>query len=150
MISIFEKIFKNTLWLTLAEIADKGLLFILVVMMARYLGADNYGKFGFAINFVTLFSIIAGFGLNTYITREIAKYKEKIKKYLDNLIAIKILLAILTIILAITVTLFLGKSREVKNLVFILMVYIVAVKFSEFFHGIFRAHEEMKYEALIK
>ena len=145
-----QTIFKNTFWLMLAEGISKGLMFFLTILIARYLGAAGYGKFSFAFTFVALFAVIADFGLSTLTIREVARDKSLARKYIDNIAVIKLILGIITFVLIITVIQFLGKTPEIKSLVYLTGIWVVIQSFTQFFQSIFRAFEKMQYEALSK
>ena len=51
-IGIRQTIFKNTFWLTAAEVVIGFLRLGLLIYVARILGATEYGKFTFAFSFV--------------------------------------------------------------------------------------------------
>lgn len=145
-----QTILKNTFWLMLAEGVSKGLAFFLTILIARYLGAEGYGKFSFAFAFVALFAPLADFGLSTLTIREVTRNKKLIKKYIDNIAAIKLILGIITFGLTIIVIQFLGKTPETKILVYLAGIWVVIQSFTQFFQSIFRAFEKMQYEALSK
>ena len=81
---IVRSVTKNITVLSLANIAEKLLYFVLVIFMARYLGDAEFGKFIFAISFCNIFVILSDFGLNTFLIREIAREKEKTGEYVGN------------------------------------------------------------------
>ena len=72
-----QTIIKNTFWLTAGDAGSRVLKLILLIYVARILGATEYGKFTFALAFVLLFEIFADFGLNQIIIREFSKEKER-------------------------------------------------------------------------
>ncbi|MCD6471069.1 oligosaccharide flippase family protein, partial [bacterium] len=148
--SVKQTIFKNTFWLMFAEGISKGLMFFLTILIARYLGAAGYGKFSFAFAFVSLFAVIADFGLSTLTIREVARDKSLARKYIDNIAVIKLILGIITFVLIVTVIQFLGKTPEVKSLVYLAGIWVIIQSFTQFFQSIFRAFEKMQYEALSK
>ena len=49
-----KKINRNTLVLFSGEVVSKVLTLIVVILIARYLGAEGYGAFSFALSFVTI------------------------------------------------------------------------------------------------
>ncbi|MHA1439874.1 MAG: flippase [Promethearchaeota archaeon] len=148
--TVKQTIFKNTFWLMLAEGISKGLMFFLTILIARYLGAAGYGKFSFAFAFVSLFAVIADFGLSTLTIREVARDKSLARKYIDNIAVIKLILGIITFVLIITVIQFLGKTPEIRTLVYLAGIWVIIQSFTQFFQSIFRAFEKMQYEALSK
>ncbi len=48
-LGVKQTIFKNTFWLAVAEGVTKFLKLILIIYVARVLGATEYGKFTFAL-----------------------------------------------------------------------------------------------------
>lgn len=148
--SVKQTIFKNTFWLMLSEGISGGLMFLLTILIARYLGAEEYGIFSFAFAFVALFTVIADFGLSTLTIREVARDKSLARKYIDNIAVIKLILGIITFGLIILTIQFLGKTPEVKTLVYLVAIWTIIQSFTAFFQSIFRAFEEMQYEALTK
>jgi len=147
---IKQTIFKNTFWLMLTEGVSKGLGFFLTILIARYLEVAGYGKFSFTFAFVAFFIVIADFGLSTLTIRELARDKSLTKKYVDNIVVIKLILGITTFVLIVVIIQFLGKTPEVKTLVYLAGIWVIIHSFTQFFQSIFRAFEKMEYEALSK
>lgn len=147
---IRQTIFKNTFWLACSELITKGLIFVLTILIVRYLGIEIFGKFSFAFAFVAFFSVFADCGLITLTTREVAKNTILAKKYIDNIIVIKFILGIVAFgALALSLQ-FLDKSPDVKQLVLLAGIWIIVYSFTQFFQSIFRGFEQMEYEALSK
>ena len=78
---IKQTIFKNTFWLTLAEAISRFLGLALIIFAARILGAEGYGKFAFALSFVSVLAILADLGLSEITNRELSRNKEAEKEY---------------------------------------------------------------------
>jgi len=76
-ISIKQTIFKNTFWIGLGEGISKLLKLILLIYVAKILGAAEYGKFCFAFAFVGLFTILTELGVYQIMVREFARDKKK-------------------------------------------------------------------------
>lgn len=138
-------IFKNTFWLMFAEVISKSILFFVTVVITRYLGVEEYGKFSFALTFTSLFSVLMDFGFNSLISRDIPKKRELAKKYTDNILAIKIILSLITFIAIFILINLLNKSADVRNLIYLASVYVVIQGFLLFFQFIFQSFEKMQY-----
>lgn len=139
--------FKNTFWLGISQFIQVALAAIIGIMLARYLGATEYGQYTFAISFTALFGVLIDFGFSTYLINEIARDKSKLNSYLGNILSLKILIifvffAVLYILLA-----FSGKPFDVRLLVYVTGLTLVFNSFSVLFYAIFRAHEKMELEA---
>ncbi len=144
--STIKRVAKNTLWLTIAEIGAKGLGFVIAIIIARYLGPEDYGSYAFAISFVTLFLVLADFGMRPLLVREVARNNQLAEKYLANFLTLKIWL---TFLLFGAVALALWIYGTPLNLFILTMVAAVEIgvnSFSEIFRGVFQAFERMKFE----
>ncbi len=144
--STVKRVAKNTLWLTLAEIGAKGLGFVIAIIIARYLGPEDFGRYAFAISFVTLFMVLADFGMRPLLVREVARNNQLAEKYLANFLTLKIWL---TFVLFGAVALALWIYGTPLDLFILTMVAAVEIginSFSEIFRGVFQAFERMKYE----
>jgi len=144
--SIKQTVFKNTFWLAVAEVVQKGVGFLIVVWLARHFGPATYGQWAFALSFVALFAVLADFGFSTLTVREIARDKSRTAQYIDNIVAMKLILGLIALGLIALVIQFLGKESEVVKLVYFLGIYAVINTFAIFFQSIFRANEKMEYE----
>lgn len=149
-LSVKQTVLKNTFWLVLAEGISKILSFILSIFVARYLQASGYGVFSFAFAFSALFAIFADIGLSTLTIREVAKNKNLARKYIDNLLVLKLLLGLVTFLLIFLVVQFLGKPSAVKSLVYLTAIFTVLNSLTTFFQSIFQGFEKMEYLAISK
>ncbi|MFA6524978.1 MAG: flippase [Patescibacteria group bacterium] len=147
---MLKSIFKNASWLVVAELLNKGVFFLVTIIIARSFGTDLFGQFNYAISFVIIFSVIADFGINNLIIREVARDKDSADKLIGNSFILKIFLSILTIILIFISTIFTNKPAEVNLLVYVLSLYVVFNSYNTFSKSIYRAFEKMKFETLLK
>lgn len=144
--STIKRVAKNTLWLTAAEIGAKGLGFVIAIVIARYLGPEDYGKYAFAISFVTLFMVLADFGMRPLLVREVARNNQLAEKYLANFLTLKIWLTLVLFGAVALAAWIYGTPLNLFILIMIAAAEIAANSFSEIFRGIFQAFERMKYE----
>jgi len=134
----------------MSEGVNKGLMFFLMVLIARYLNVEGYGNFSFALSFTILFSILADLGLTTLTIRDVSKNKNLAKKYLDNISTIKLFLGFLSFGLIFILIKIMNKSQDIELLVYLFALYIIINSLNEFFRSIFRAFEQMQYDCLSK
>lgn len=145
-----QTLFKNTFWLTVSEIFSKVASYVIIILIARYFGPTIYGKFAFSLSFVSLFTILTDWGFNVLSVREIARDKTKTTQYIDNILAIKFILGVITFFLFFLAIIFSGKETDVVILVCILGAYNLINSFNFFFYSIFQANERMEYETFVK
>jgi len=147
--TIRQTIFKNTFWLAVAEGISRFLKFILIVYVARILGATEYGKFTFALSFVSLFVIFSDFGLSSIITREFSRKREKEKEFL-SIFTLKTLLSLGVLVLILIGSLFVTHEPAIRWMIWILAVYVLTYRFPEIIYAFLRARQKMEYESWIK
>jgi O-antigen/teichoic acid export membrane protein len=144
-----QTIAKNTGVLAISNIITSILGFFLLIYIARYLGEVGFGKYSFALAFTGLFAIIANFGMNNYIIREIARNKEQTREYLTNVSVIKLILSFLAfgfIILTINI---MDYPRDTTYAVYLFGIYMILTSFAQTFRSVFQAFERMEYDAVV-
>ncbi|NDC89797.1 MAG: flippase, partial [Bacteroidetes bacterium] len=68
-----KAISSNVTWLAIDRIIRMGVMLGMSVWMARYLGAAAFGQYAYALAFVQLFSVVAAFGLENVVIRDIVR-----------------------------------------------------------------------------
>lgn len=145
-LSTKQTIFKNTLWLFLAK-GTGILMMILVIFSARILGATEFGKFSFALSFVSLFVIFYSFGLPGIIIREFAREKDK-KEDFFSILSLQFLFTLVALVLMILGSLFITSDTYIREMIFILSAWSVINGFVMIFFAFFQAEQKMEYQAL--
>ena len=146
--SQIRTIFNNMGWLMISQIVASVCGFIWTVLMARYLGVEKYGLFGFATSLTGILAITVDLGISTHIVRHIATDYDSAPHYLGNAIPLKSIFAIGTIILTLIV-LILMKSDELTIIVTLLFTIEMIIRsFIGLFNGTFQAFEEGKYQGI--
>jgi O-antigen/teichoic acid export membrane protein len=148
LMNTIQRIAKNTIVLIISNIIGKVLGFFFIMYTARYLGAGGFGVLSFAIAIVGLFAIFSDIGLSTLITREVARDKTLANKYVDNVVALKVLLVVLTFGLIALVINILGYPWQTIEIVYIIGLSMVFNAFTGTFNSIFQAFEKMEYTAI--
>jgi O-antigen/teichoic acid export membrane protein len=71
-----RKILSSISWLSAERILAMFLSLSVGLLVTRYLGAENYGKFSYCLSFVALFEPVARLGLDAIVVRDIVKEEE--------------------------------------------------------------------------
>ena len=83
---------------------DKGVKFLAELLvgfyLARYLGAEQFGLFNFAVSFVILFQGLSTLGLNEILVRELMSHHQHQGSILSTALFLRILTALILIILS--------------------------------------------------
>ncbi|MEN4098366.1 MAG: oligosaccharide flippase family protein, partial [Anaerolineaceae bacterium] len=95
--SVARIIFANTGFITVGTIALKLINFAFGVFVVRTLGDMRFGQYSIVLAFVGIFSIFAELGISQYVMREMARDRGKIRTYFWNLVALRVLLALVGI-----------------------------------------------------
>ena len=88
---------RNIFYKILAE-ATKVLPALLFIYIARKLGGEDFGKLSFAFSFTGMCILIADFGLNRLLVRNVSRQKELTEEYVANIYVLKIVLSGLCVI----------------------------------------------------
>jgi O-antigen/teichoic acid export membrane protein len=92
----------NSVFVLGARIVSRLVSLVVVLALANYLGADRYGRYVTLVAYSALVSVLADFGLNTLYTREAARDRERMGRFLGNLASGKLALAVLaTVVFAV-------------------------------------------------
>ncbi len=141
-----QTIFKNTFWISLSAGVEKLTGLILLIYVARILGATEYGKFTFALAFVALFVTFLDLGLSTIVTREFAREKEREKEF-SSILSLKILLSLGTLILVLIGVFFITSDPKIQKIILVLAIFTSVSQFSEILFAFLRARQQMQYES---
>lgn len=145
-----QRIAKNTVALLTALVVNAILGLVLSISIARSLGDVAFGKYSFALAFVTIFAIFSDLGYNTLLIREVARDKSQASKYLNNIMSMRVLSSFLILALIVVVVNVMSYPTDTKNAVYFFGIYTLIMSISGVFKVTFRAFEKMEYEAIIE
>src|SRR5690606_4011517 len=67
----FDKYLKNTGWLFIARVGSLGIKILAGIVLANYLGKEEFGILNYPLVFISFFIAAAALGLDGFITREL-------------------------------------------------------------------------------
>ena len=144
-----QTIFKNALWLALAQGLTGVIKFFLAVLVIREFGATEYGKFAFAFSFVSIFSSLFDFGLFAATTRELARNKAK-ERIFPSLLALRLCLGCLIVPIIFIASLFVTPDKLTQKIMLVMGFFIFTTELLNFFFALFRARQNMEVEATFR
>ena len=143
-----NRIFKNTSSLFSAHlVARLGSLVITLWLMPRYFTKSEVGSYFVAIALTNLIATLTELGLQNPLIREMTLHLQQTRHYLGNALIVRVILSIVAYSLMIISGIILYPPLIVKMIVFLGLAEIVN-SLAQLYRCVFRAHEEMKYEAL--
>lgn len=89
----------NVSWAVLGKSVDIVIGLIVGIFVARYLGPEQYGLMSYVVSYVTLFSILSTFGLDSIVVRELSKKLTPKETILGTAFALRLLFSLGTMFL---------------------------------------------------
>ena len=102
-----EKVVRNVVWAVTGKVVTLLGGLLVGILVARYLGPDQYGLMSYVMSYVAIFQVLAFFGMDQIEIREESKTPENRDKIIGTAFILKLGFAIITMILvAITAWIF--------------------------------------------
>lgn len=143
-----QTIFKNMSWLLVSQIITSIFAFIWTILLARYLGVNDYGILGFAVSTTAMLGVIDDLGISTHIVRHIATNYDSASKYLGNALPLKIIFSSLKIIVTIIVLIVMGKNEFTITITLLFSLEMIFKSYISLLNGSFQAFEKAKYQGI--
>jgi O-antigen/teichoic acid export membrane protein len=138
-------ILANAAYRTVADLVSKlGSLFLFVVM-ARKLGASEFGVFTFGLAFVTLVTAPADFGQNATLIREVARDRSRVHEYFTNTLVLKLALTLPTLAVALIVGRLVGFGEKTTIVALLLGLGVTIDQLNSTCAAVFQAYERLVY-----
>ncbi len=148
-----RRLIKNSLAPIVLNLFNRGIDFAFAFIMLRILGPNDAGIYYYAIVVFGWFDIFTNFGLNTLLTRDVARDKNAAGRYLFNTSILRLALAALGIPMLFAVlgvrNLTVNPSLDSTAIVAIILLYIGLVpnSISTGLTALFYAFEQAEYPA---
>ena len=139
---------KNTLYLTAASVGQKILSFVYFLLIARIMMPENTGAYFIALSLLTIFSVIADFGITPVVIRETAKHPEETAALVRRALGLKLPFILLSGVGVLLFTWFLNYDPQILRLVLFALAILVADAFSLLFYGVLRGLHQLQFESL--
>ncbi|HYN88792.1 MAG TPA: flippase [Ardenticatenaceae bacterium] len=133
----------NALSLLTSDVMNRATTFVLYALVARNLGAFEFGQLSLALTFFYTFQVLAAAGLKTLITREVAKDRTKTGRYLANGSAVVVTASLLSIATLALLVRLLSYSPQTSSVILLLALGLLPYSLSAVCEGIFQAWERM-------
>jgi O-antigen/teichoic acid export membrane protein len=137
---------KNTAWGLLGELAVRGVKIAQIILLARVLGAEDIGRFNYALALAGLFTVFFDFGVTTIAVRELARNPDAPVLRLFG--RVKLLSSTIGLALVAATTMLSSMSADERHLAFGLGLYLALNDFSTYLLVAYRARQEFWRETL--
>ena len=92
-----KKSVRNSAWIMAERVYQMVINFVLTIMVSRYLGPANYGVLNYGATLVNIFLVFVKLGLDTMITNEFIKHRDKEGVIIGTSTAMRLISAIISI-----------------------------------------------------
>lgn len=110
-----KKALGNITWLFGEKIITMGLALFVSIVLARYLGASDFGKLNYLISFIAILMPFSALGLNAIVVRELVNERVETGTILGTSLALRALGGIVSIVFVLIGCLFFNKELLVSN-----------------------------------
>ncbi len=125
-----QKVVSNVYWATLGHAVRMLSELFVGILVARYLGPEQYGLMNYVITFVTIFSTLAAFGLDHIEVRELAGDKAPKEAVLGTAFLLRLVFALVTVVI---ITLTAHAFEADASARTMILVYSFSIIFNSFY-----------------
>jgi O-antigen/teichoic acid export membrane protein len=144
-----RKIGGNALSILTSDVMNRATSFVLYALVARHLGAYEFGQLSLALTLFYVFQVFAVAGLKTFITREVAKDRAQTGKYFINGCMGAGLTSFSSLLVLFAFVRLMHYPQDSSRVILLLSVGLFPYAFSAVCEGIFQAWEQMRFIAYI-
>lgn len=152
MTDISNKVAANSFFIYFGRVANLTITFFVFIHLANYMGEESFGRLSLAIAYVGVFDIVANFGLNQILVREIATGRLGSPSLLGTGILAKVALTITSVVLACATAILFSYPKETLAAIWIISLnLLISSKLSStrtIFESIFQAKLQMVYPVM--
>lgn len=143
-----QTIFKNMSWLVVSQIIASVCGFIWTILIARYLGVNDYGILGFAISLTGILAITLDWGISTHIVRHVSTDYDSAPKYLGNALPLKSIFSVGAFLLTLIILILMKSDELTITITLLFLIERILISFMGLFNGCFQAFEQGKYQGI--
>jgi len=136
--SLSQKVAQNTSVQIFGKIISTILGLLSLAIITRYLGAAGFGEYTIIVTFISFFAIIADLGLTLVTVQMISDPSANEGKILNNLLALRLLSALIFLGLGPVIVLFFPYGASIKIGVLITALSFLFVALNQIMTGIFQ------------
>ncbi len=141
------QITRNFGFLLLARFGQFFVRSIFMILVARHVGATEFGRYAFATSFAVVASIVADMGLSYSIIPQIAREPEGVAKHIAEILPIRLVLSVISLAFVFLFPIILAYPSQTKLLIWLIGTAVVVDSMIVFLFAAFRGLERMQYEA---
>lgn len=149
-VNTVQKIAKNTSIILAGNLTFKIISMFVVIYLARYLGAANFGKYNFVYSYVAFFGTLTDAGIQTTLVREMSRNPLKAPELFGNAFFIKLIFTFIAIILSMATITIMSYPKDTTYFIYIASLCLLFTSISNLYGTVFQTNLKMKFDALAK
>lgn len=138
----------NAVWLLVGEVGGKVASLVFVVIVARSLGATQYGYFSFALSYAGIFLLFGAWGIRAALLRDLARDRDRISELFASGLVLRTAFGAVGMIAALALSPVFVNVKDAFLAVLIVGTAVFLDELSTFLEIVFNAFERMKFGAL--
>lgn len=139
----------NVVSILTSDVTNRATSFVLYALVARYLGAREFGQLALAFTLFYAFQVLAAAGLKTLITREVAKDHGRTGLYFVNGSILVVATSLASFLAVLAFVHLMEYPADTGRVILLLSLGLLPYAFSAVCEGIFQAWERMHYVAYV-
>jgi O-antigen/teichoic acid export membrane protein len=140
-------IIKNTVALALPNVLNPFVSFVLILVIARYLGVEGLGQYSLIQSYLSLFGTLASLGLTTLIVREVSRRPDEIHVFLFNAALFGMVSSLVSVGAMDAMVAFMGYPHIVVSASFVASISLMTSTTISYLEGVLRSLERSEYIA---
>src|SRR5690606_36569547 len=126
------------------ETLNRATTFVLYLIVARYLDDAAFGRLSLSLTLLYIVQVLAGFGLRTYMSREVARDRATAGRYLGNGLVVSLAASLVALGLLAALTWGAGYPPETRRAVLLFGLGAVPYAVGSVCQGLFQGLERMQ------
>jgi O-antigen/teichoic acid export membrane protein len=133
-----KKFFSNLIWLIFFNLLIKPYaIFGIDAEVQNRVGTETYGMYFSLLNFTLLFNILLDIGITNYNTRYVAQHPLLVKRYIGNMLSLKVLMFLMYAVFTVCISIIFGVSKDQYWFVFLLIINQFFISMLQFLRSYF-------------
>jgi O-antigen/teichoic acid export membrane protein len=128
-----------------ADVAGKLASAALYILVARKVGASEYGVFVFALSFVGIAVTFGQLGQDTVLVREVARDHRRLDEYYSNAVLSRLLFSVPPLLIALAIAALVGTKGHTELVLAFLGLGFVGDALVRVSFGVFQAYERLSF-----
>ncbi|MEN9446635.1 MAG: hypothetical protein RL728_1147, partial [Bacteroidota bacterium] len=133
-----KKFFSNLIWLIFFNLLIKPYaIFGIDAEVQNRVGTETYGMYFTLLNFTLLFNILLDVGITNYNTRYVAQYPLLVKRYIGNMLSLKVILFLIYSVFTLFIAFVFGVKAQQYWFVLLLIINQFLISMLQFLRSYF-------------